>query len=165
MEEQKEPRVIKLATLATVLMVVAIGFFGFHVVRWAFAPSEVLVINNAPVPVQPPEVKDGDKIYLEIDYCKKQDVIDDTTLYLIGENNSAKIAINWPKGRTPVQCAHLPQVPIHIPAQTPSGTYHADFEVCYDINPLKKDRCTTFISQSFRITNQVLDSGDAKVTQ
>lgn len=153
---------IKVSSLFIGFLFVLLVVSGFTILRWAYESSEVLKINNAPVPVAPPAVTPDDKVYLKIDFCKKRDLTDRTTLHLVG-NSGARIPINWPTGRAPAQCTVFEQVPLSIPAQTPTGKYHAEFTVCYDINPLKKNRCTTFISQDFSVINRQLNPGAVQV--
>lgn len=149
-----------LAYAALAILAIAVGFY----VYWSLQPSEVLVVNNSPVPVQPPEVRDGGKVYLTIDFCKKSGAHGTTTLNLIGETVGAKIAIAWPVDTTPEQCQVYPEIPVPIPAQTPTDMYHAEFVTCYDVNPLKRS-CTTFTSRSFKVTNNKLNPGDATVQE
>lgn len=153
---------IRIETLIIIVLLFITVVGGGFLLKWAYQSSEILVVNNSPVPARPPEVKDGDKVFLTIDFCKKGDYADKTTLNLVGDAG-AKIAVNWPTSRTTEQCTVYKDVPIPIPAQTPSDTYHAEFEVCYDVNFLKKNRCTTFTSQSFKVVNDKLNPGDAIV--
>ncbi len=158
---EETPRTVKIQTLAIVIMTVIALLSGFFVLRWSYQSSKVLVVNNSPVPVKPPEVIPEGKIFLDIDFCKYNDLTDKTAVTLVGEHG-ANIAVNWPSGKAPPQCTVLKDVPLPIPAQTPTDTYYAKFEVCYNINYLKKNRCTTFTSQSFKVINSKLSPGDAK---
>lgn len=162
MKEPKLPRTIRIATLVAVFMVALLSLGGIRLVSWAFASTEVLVIKNTPVPAKPPEVKDGDRVYLTIDFCKNSNAVGRNTVHLIG-SQGAKVSIDWPEDTTKKQCAIFAEIPVPIPAQTPSDTYHVEFITCYDINPLKKNKCSTFTSQSFKVINSKLNPGDAKV--
>lgn len=159
---KKEPRTIKVATLFVMLMTGMALVGGIIVLRWAYAPSTALVINNAPAPTKPVEVKGGEKVFMEVDFCKTTDAEGHTTVYLIGEQG-AKISINWPIDRSAKGCTFAPEVPVPIPGQTPTDTYHLEFTTCYDINPLKQDKCTAFTSQNFQVNNAKLNAGDARV--
>lgn len=163
-EPQKQPRVIRVATLLAILMALTTVITGFIATRWAYAPSEVLIVKNAPVPVRPPEVKDGSKVFLTIDFCKNSDTKGTTSVSLIGKSGPI-IAVNWPPDTTPAMCGFLKDVPVPIPAQTPSDTYYVEFVLCYDINPLKENQCTAFKSQNFKVINSKLSPGDAHVEE
>lgn len=163
MNEPKAPRTIRLFTLATIVIIGIVILGILRLSTWLIQPSQVLRVNNSPVPVQPPEVRDGGNVFLTIDFCKASKATGITTLNLIGETAKAKIAVSWPVDTTPKQCAVFKDVPIPIPAQTPSDVYHAEFVTCYTVNPLKHT-CTTFISRSFKVVNSKLNPGDAKVS-
>lgn len=159
-----QPKSVRLTTLFLIVMIVITILVGGTAVRWAYQSSQVLIVKNTPVPALPPEVKDGDKVFLNIDYCKTSDAIGTTTVNLVGQKG-AKIPINWPEDRSGEGCNKLEAVPVPIPAQTPTDTYHVEFKTCYNVNPLKKNRCTDFTSQDFKVTNSKLNSGDVKVQE
>jgi hypothetical protein len=144
------------ALLITALLVITF-------VRWTFeGRKSVLVINNDPVPVKPPEVNIQDGVvFLTIDYCKNRDAHGATEVYLVGEQYGAKIPIAWPEDKTPKGCAVLSAVPVNIPAQTPTDTYHVVFEIRYATNPIKESY-TIFRSRSFKVVNEALKPGSAK---
>ncbi len=156
------PKSIKAVTLITIFMAFLILLVGARLVTWSFAPSRVLVVKNSPTPVEPPEVKDGEAVALSIDFCKLTNAWGQTEVNLVGDMG-AKIAVAWPVDKTEKGCAFYPKVPVPIPAQTPTDTYKVTFEVCYDVNPLKTNKCTYFESQKFKVINDKLSPGDAKV--
>lgn len=162
--EEKQPKVIRVATLLTILLILLILVAGFIVTRWAYEPSQALVINNKPVPVEPPEVKDGGKVFLTINYCQKKTLTMHTEVHLIGEQG-ADIDVVWPTSTVPKGCNLLTEIPVKIPGQTPTDTYYAEFTSCGDVNPLKKDKCTIFKSKHFKVVNSKLSPGDAQVEE
>ncbi len=161
-EESNTPKTVRVITLIVIVAIILLAVGLMRLLTWSFAPNQVLIVRNTPVPVQPPEVKDGGKIYLNIDYCKEVTAVGKTEVNLIGESAGAKIAVAWPDDESKAQCSVLNDVPVPIPAQTPTDTYHVEFVVCYDINPVKRNRCTTFTSQHFKVLNDKLNPGDAE---
>ncbi len=157
-------KTITLQLSKVLAIIVSLGFLvtASILVYWSYQPSVVLTVNNGPVPIHPPEVKDGDKVYLTIDFCQAISSVANTRLRLIGETG-ALIGIKWPSGRVEKGCNVYKDVPIIIPGQTPSDTYYAEFTTCYDVNPIKSNQCTTFTSQPFKVVNPKLSPGDAKV--
>lgn len=170
---EKTPKVIKIATLATIAMTVIVLAFGGLITKWASQSADILNVSNSPVPVQPSEVKSGDKVMLAVNFCKKAPGRGITTVQLLGETSGAKIDVNWPlESLDPVCSSELPNrmacdnkdtlhkcipIPLPIPAQTPADIYHAEFRTCYDINPLKKNKCMNFTTQRFKVLNANLN--------
>lgn len=175
----KRPRVIKVVTLFTIILVIAAVLFTAISVKWATQSPNVLEVKNSPVPVHPPEVPDGGAVTLSVDFCKRSKNSGQVALNLIGKMG-AKIAVVWPPENLqkvcskdmPTKIACTPQekekdcipVRVPIPAQTPSDTYHAEFNICYNLNPFKKP-CVVFTSKEFRVINSKLNPGDAKSSQ
>lgn len=146
--------------IALAVFGIIILLFGLFV-YWSSQTSKVLVVNNDPVSVRPPEVQaNGGVIILTVDYCKNSGAHGVTEAFLIGETFGGKIAINWPVDRSPKGCNKL-DVPVPIPAQAPTDTYHIVYEITYRVNPIKSGY-TTFRSQSFKVINEKLQPGDAK---
>ncbi len=160
----KPPRTIKLATLFAVMLAVILVLGGARFLTWSYESSEALVINNMPVPVQPPEVKDGGKVYLTINYCMKKTLLLETSVRLVGEQG-AIVNVAWPTSTVQKGCNLLADVPVSIPGQAPTDKYYVEFSACGDINPLKKNKCTVFKSKPFKVINSKLSPGDAQVEE
>ncbi len=140
-----------------VLTAFIVGLFLF----WSYQPTDILTIKNDPVPVKPTEVDAGEGIvYLNTDFCKNRKATGVTRVFLVGETKGQKPEISWPLDTTPPQCLKT-DVPLHIPASAQTDTYHAVFEITYQVNPLKK-QVVTFHSRSFSVVNIKLQPGDAK---
>lgn len=104
---------------------------------WAFGPSDVLTVNNTPVPAKFTRGPEGTKgiVFLVIDYCKNIKATGKVETSFVG---TAKVAF-LPVGndvQDPV-CNPKAEIPILIPPDLPPGTYHVHFRVEYRINPIK----------------------------
>lgn len=155
---------IKLSRILSIIVSASLIALSLQMFYWTTQPSKVLVINNEPVPVEPPEVKDGGKVFLTIDFCQDISATAVTEVHLVGEQG-AKVRVNWPPGRVEKQCSVYPDIPVPIPGQTPTDIYYVEFKSCYDINPLKNNQCTIFKSKSFKVINPKLQPDDAQVEE
>ncbi len=139
------------------LTLIVLSILGY----WLIQPSNVLVVKNGPLPVRPQEVNaNGGQIIATVDFCKNSSATGKIVVYLAG-NNGAKIDVNWPDDTLKKGCKKF-DIPIPIPAQTPTGEYHVVFEATYMVSPIKNS-FTTFQTQTFKVVNDKLQPGDAKV--
>ena len=158
----KKTVTLQISKVLAALVSMAILAGSLQVMVWSSRPSIVLTINNDPVPAKPPEVKGGDKVYLDIDFCQSVSAVMVTEVKLRGEHG-AIIDVNWPSGRVEKGCNVYKDVPVPIPGQTPTDTYVVEFKSCANVNPIKNNQCTTFKSKPFKVMNPKLNPGDAQV--
>lgn len=124
---------IRVATLLTILMTIALIGLGSIITYWNFSGRDVLKFNKEPIPVKPLFVKSEESITLEVDFCKVNGVPGEVERRLVSEETeiSAKTVIeSQPKG------CYKYELPIPIPPQTPPGKYFIKYRVTYKTNPL-----------------------------
>ena len=124
----------KSITIATFVSL-GVGFiFVLLVLFWLIFPYEPLSINNHPYPVLNREVKKGDVLLFEVDYCKftnKKATITrrftDSLLYVMPDIT----AVNEMGCRRQLVSEEIPQ-------NLPSGEYVIDFYYTYKVNPIRE---------------------------
>lgn len=120
---------IAYAVIAVMLLV------GGILIYWNLQKSDVLDFKKEPIPVQNDDIigKDG-FIVLEFDYCKNLDVDGEVVPKLV--STETEIAL---KSYTDSQKPGCDKIiaPIPVPPQAIPGRYYLDYEVTYQINPIK----------------------------
>jgi len=121
----------------TILLFVSLGIsfiFVLLVLFWLIFPYEPLSINNHPYPVITKEVKKGDVLLFEVDYCKLTDKkatitrrFIDSLLYVMPDIT----AVNEMGCRRQLVSEEIPQ-------NLPAGEYVMDFYYTYKVNPIRE---------------------------
>ena len=121
------------ALLNTVLslVIVAMLYIGYQL----FYPVIPFVINTIPVKVITKEVKPGDTLIYEVDYCRYDGRTATVYRSFLGETNIATPSV----ASVSVLGCHTAKIPISVPDVTPPGTYHLGVNVKFQINPLRTE--------------------------
>ncbi len=136
-----------------IFMMYIFGILGIFAIFVAYIfyllqqPGTVLEINNTPVPVRPTKIDQDQYIILHYDYCKHSNAQGLVTSSLVSK--TSKVLLPDATDKTEKACKAF-DAPVPVPGQTPTGTYHYEFEACYQLNPLKES-CTQWESQEFMI--------------
>lgn len=107
----------------------------FTVLYWLIYPYNPLVINQRPLKVLTKEVKQGDILIFEMDYCKNTDTpvrisrrFKDTIIYTIPD----LITADNKEG------CRISTITEKIPDNLPTGEYVMTFYYHYQMNPLRE---------------------------
>jgi len=124
----------KSITIATFVSLGVSFIFVLLVLFWLIFPYEPLSINNHPYPVITKEVKKGDVLLFEVDYCKLTDKkatitrrFIDSLLYVMPDIT----AVNEMGCRRQLVSEEIPQ-------NLPAGEYVMDFYYTYKVNPIRE---------------------------
>ena len=124
----------KSITIATFVSLGVSFIFVLLVLFWLIFPYEPLSINNHPYPVLNKEVKKGDVLLFEVDYCKLTDKkatitrrFIDSLLYVMPDIT----AVNEMGCRRQLVSEEIPQ-------NLPAGEYVMDFYYTYKVNPIRE---------------------------
>lgn len=145
------------------IIVFLVGIFALFMgagIYWSLQPDDILTVSNNPVSVRPLEVVNDGAVNLTIKYCKNHRATGKVEVRLVG--STTKVDIPWPTDTTDAGC-HTIEVPVRIPAQTPTDTYRFTFNILYNVNPLKSAIPESFQSQKFHVTNTTLDENTIKI--
>lgn len=132
-------------------------------VFWMLEDPHILTVKNAKtsepkangtifsgIPIRPAKIKPGGIIIMHFDYCKSKDIDGVVTARLVGQKFITRLA--WPNDRSKADCVNA-DFPIPIPDSSNDDTYYIEFEVKYQINPLK-DRDVILRSDTFTVSEQ-----------
>lgn len=114
---------------------------------WSVQSSNVLEVKNSPFPVRPPVVSNSDAIFVRISYCKHSSAKGAVVARLIGKRSI--IRLPWPEDTQAARCFDQ-EVPIPIPAYATDDVYYFQFDVTYQVNPIKT-QTVTMRSQEFTV--------------
>lgn len=145
----KTTRVVnKLVAGALVLIMVFVGIFLY----WTLEDTDILVVNNAPFPARTLQenIENPGIVLLNVDYCKSKDITGRLRMSFVSQYQEILLPIVEESG--PVACTRR-DLPVLLPKNIPSGTYHIHFNVRYDVNPLKRGIVNDFDSQDFEVSN------------
>jgi hypothetical protein len=124
----------KSITIATFVSLGVSFIFVLLVLFWLIFPYKPLSINNHPYPVITKEVKKGDVLLFEVDYCKLTDKkatitrrFIDSLLYVMPDIT----AVNEMGCRRQLVSEEIPQ-------NLPAGEYVMDFYYTYKVNPIRE---------------------------
>lgn len=117
---------------------------------WAFQPTNILEIKNAPFPVRTIRkhpTADG-VVILKVDYCKHKNVEGVVRTSFVAQ--SREIFLPETIDKQDAKC-EVVEVPVLIPHDTPADTYKVKFRTRYKLNPLKDNVVNEFESQTFKV--------------
>lgn len=126
------------------LTAVALGIFMY----WGFSGKDALVVNNAPLPVQPVVVKSQENITVTIDFCKVTHV--QGTIYLRFVSDRTELVVPTQEENLPTKCYHNLPFQVPIPPQITPGKYHLNYRIDYKTNPITTIR-EEFDSKEFQV--------------
>jgi len=134
------------ALIAMVIISVAMAVM----LCWALNNEPVLQINNSPFPTRTirEHPTGGGVVFLDVDYCKNEDIHGDMRVSFVGSNREIFLPLTEENGK--VGCHRL-EVPVAIPANISAGEYKIKFMVTYNKNPLKQNEVIEFESQKIVI--------------
>lgn len=135
-------------SLYVALIIIALGLGIF--LKWSFADSNVLTVNNEPFPVRTVRENPDDNgvVILKVDFCKNTPVEGDLRLSFVSKDREVFLPIT--RERTPKGC-QITEFPIIIPTALEPGTYKVKFKVIYNLNPLKRGISDEFLSKEFTV--------------
>lgn len=128
-------------------MMLVISIITAIFVFWSVQSSNVLEIKNGPVPVRPAVQRPDELIFLNVDFCKTQDVSGVVRRFLISDTVRIPLPLQADNG--PKSCQHI-DAPLLIPKQTAPDKYHVHFSITYKINPIH-EVIEEFDSQTFAV--------------
>lgn len=138
---------ISIAALAVIAVSLAI------ILKWSFAPTEVLDIRNNPFParvVPDPTGQTGGIVFLKVDYCKNLAV--NGTVRVSYVSKSREIFLPVSREQLPKGCSvDKQELPVVIPLSLLRDEYKIKFHVTYDVNPLKQNVSEDFESQPITV--------------
>lgn len=139
-------RISKIFLGITILAIAVVALFYF----WAFYPYIPLTVNNAPIPIRPPEVTTGPNttVIATLSACKHMDITPVVTRSIVGVN-SVLATPSYTGAIHSTGCTTLDQA-IIVPQFTPAGVYHVHWHVAYRVNPIRTV-VVTYNSQNFTI--------------
>lgn len=139
--------------IAVFLIVIALGLGIF--LKWSFANTDILTINNSPFParvVADPSGKTGGIVFLKANYCKNVAV--DGQLRLSYISASREVFLPVVKEQSPKGCDDK-EIPVVIPLNLLKDSYKVKFHVTYDVNPLKTGITNDFESQPITVGSNI----------
>lgn len=142
------PTIIKwLATVTLILLY----FFIFYIGYLIFWPVRTIEIKDAIMPVITHQVKRGDALVYQFDYCRYN--IFGATVYrtLYGTNNNIVYPLALVNTVTLSGC-RTADVYLMIPSSLKPGTYYVDILVKVQVNLLKQEAMEAK-TQSFQVVN------------
>lgn len=142
----------RVAYLVGIFIMLGIIGLGSLFAYWFFNDYDPLIVNNEPSPIFSRDIKAGDFVIIDVDYCKTVEVHRIVHVSLVSE--FTRLPLPDIEGISNPGCYHV-QVPFPIPKQTPTGTYHFEFKAEYDVNPFRQVN-DGFISQEFFVTGENL---------
>ena len=136
---QKVAQYISMAVIGVAIM--AVLWIGYLL----FDPVKILDVE-VPLPVSPTEVKAGDIVNVNFDYCKYEDYDSHIKVDFIGDYVIPTLSTT----RSFELGCHTENLAISIPAGSPEGVYNIRLEIDYYVNVLRRE-------------TYVFDSVDVKV--
>lgn len=130
------------------LGVIAVGI-GF-LMYWALTGTDVLTINNAPVPVQPSFVKNKEKVKINIDFCKHEDTKGRVVRKLVSDKSEILAPVEMET--IPSGCYNDFPIEVPIPDQAVAGRYKIVYRIEYKTNPFH-NVTEEIVSQEFEVVN------------
>lgn len=101
---------------------------------WSIYPYKPIVINKEPIKVITKEVKKGDILIYELDYCKNnKNKVEISRSFVDG------IVFATPTVTTenPLGCT-VSNISIQVPETLPNGEYYLKVSYSYQVNPIRK---------------------------
>lgn len=117
---------------------------------WVLQSNTVLDVKNSPFPIRPPVVSQDDVIWVKANYCKNINVDGAITVRLIGKRSI--IRLPYDNESQHVGCVDR-ELPIPIPEYATDDEYYIQFDVVYQINPIKT-QSVTMRSQEFTVKSK-----------
>lgn len=144
------------AVIAVAIIILGTAIF------WSIEDPRMLSVKNAKtsesiedgtvfsgIPVRPSETKPGGIIFMRLDYCKLHDTHGEVTARLVGQKFTNNLT--WPDDHTRAGCVDI-EIPIPLPTDADDDTYFVEFDVIYQVNPLKT-RNVILRSDVFKVSN------------
>jgi hypothetical protein len=119
--------------IAGIIILSSIALVG-TLIFWKIYPYEPLKINTQPLRVLTKEVRGGDILIYEIDYCK----LSDRTVR-ISRSFIDGITFSTPDFRTKnLLGCRTSFVSIEVPPTLPAGKYYLKIDYTYQVNPIRE---------------------------
>ncbi len=146
----KEPRTIRLVYVGVMAMASIVLYIGFLIMTWSFQSDDVIDIKQ-PIPIIGNKVAKDSVVVLRINYCKNTDAHGDVERKLVGKRGEhlfPAVRDTTGEGCNIVEAPTL--LPV-LPTGATPGTYHIEYTVTYDLNPLKKGVVEEFKTEEFEV--------------
>lgn len=142
----------------TVLLVYLFFFQGSHVADFPTEPLQTVQpeFNEKGEYVPKSTFYTGEQLSYALEFCKKQAVPAEVYGYYI---DTVKIAMPVLKINSPVGCHRTISTTFKIPKILPSGKYHFEVELIYQVNPIRQVRIK-YRTQDFQIINNDLNTNN-----
>lgn len=148
----KQKLTMKIAFISLGVIAVLVG----TILYWSFADEKVLTVNNEPFPVR--TIREhpmaNGVVILKVDFCKHYDIEGDLRISFL--NTDHEVFLPIVKERSPKECK-VTEFPILIPEVIEPGKYRVKFRATYDINPVKRNITSEFVSRDFEIAPEVVN--------
>lgn len=150
MNEPKAPLTIRLAYLVIASIAVVVFYIAYLVVTWSYQSDNVIDIKQ-PIKVKGDRVAKDSIIVLEIDYCKRYDTKGVVERKLVSDRG--EYLFPTIKDSTPAECNKIdaPTLLPVLPHGATPDTYHIEYTVTYDVNPLKQGIVEKFKTEDFKV--------------
>jgi hypothetical protein len=140
-------RILRYVLYTIVGLAVGVAFLFLF---WVVQSPNVLDVKNSPFPIRPPVVAQDDIIWVKANYCKNSDAKGELVVRLIGKRS----IIRLPYGNEAQAAGCVDrELPIPIPEYATDDVYYIQFDVTYQVNPIKT-QMVTMRSQEFTVKSR-----------
>lgn len=101
---------------------------------WGVYPYNVLDVKNPPVPAHPQQVKAGNVVFLETDFCKHTSSQGRVNMFLI--LSTKEVTLPSFTDTSKKRC-EVVQFPFIVPKDLEKGRAHVRFVIEYHVNPIR----------------------------
>ena len=125
---------LRLMYILGIISLILSSFILLLMFFWTLYPYKPIVINKEPIKVITKEVKKGDILIYELDYCKND--VNDVS---ISRSFVDGIIFTTPSitVKNPIGCK-VSNVSIQVPETLPEGEYYLKVSYSYQVNPIRK---------------------------
>lgn len=140
-------RVLRYVLYSIVALAVGVASLFLY---WLVQSGSVLDVKNSPFPIRPPVVSQDDIIWVKANYCKNANISGAILVRLIGKRSI--IRLPYDNENQGIGCVNR-EVPIPIPEYATDDVYYIQFDITYQINPIKT-QMVTMRSQEFTVKSK-----------
>lgn len=142
----KPVKVLYMISVLTLTLSAVLVLYVGYLLLW---PVEVMW-QQEPITVLNKQVKAGDFVTLEFNYCKYREAVGDVSIYLI---DNTIFSLRTVQSNNPVGCRSDLKYPVQIPVTTVPGVYHIREVLDFHINPFRQVHYT-YDSENFEVLPQ-----------
>lgn len=126
---------------------------------WNVENPTVLSVVTTPFPVRPPQNTAGNIEYVHVNYCKNTNSVGTIILKMVGTKSQIRLSFT-DRDTSNAMCVNT-EVPVVLPTYAVDDTYYFEFDIVYQINPIKT-KAVVLKSEKFTIKSdgiiKILDS-------